>query len=758
MKNMNGHVYLMLAACASALALPLDADAVQISPADYRCSFSMSFPGYRGTTTLSDFPVLVRLSKELNDFRYSDCTIAEGGDLRFTDADGNLLASEVDTWTENGESLVWVKVPTFSSSTVVKAYYGYKGSATPPAVTASDVWSNGFAGVWHMGAAADAETQADSTANGKTLSKESASYGDGVLPGVAGKVGKAAEFGKRSDKKGGYAVDDSDDRLVGGTAVTLELWTYQDRVETTRMYLLAKQKDGGYNDATRSYIFFQWENRNAPETMSIFYADGDSGTVKSQMNATGYSSPECGKWNYNAVRYDCQTGNVMQFVNDERIINWTMSNYKGSALRTLKSGTFGLGNIASGQANAFPGKIDEVRVSTVARSEDWLRATHDTISDASFASFGVANDWTKYKHKFKVSFPGASDTPLAGFPVLVKLSEELLPGFRYSDCLKPNGGDLRFSDENGNLLASEVDTWDADGVSLVWVKVPSLTAATAITAYYGWELAPEVDSASVWANGYLGVWHMGDNLRDNNEYAVMQDSTGGGSTFTEDSSSKKTTAVGQDGVVGKSAGFGSGGMRNDSARVMRAGTSAATIELWTWQDDHDPSVASKDSYVIREVTRDSSASAKPVWHLYEASGEGNKGKIVLCTVTTSGQKWATPDNAKPLGARAEWNYHAATYDSESGTRVMLNAAETAKASSATGSLQEPLASSTMYLGSSTTGSGSPWPGRIDEVRISSVARSPEWVKATYDTIGNHVSFTKYGDVCENCKGLMLVIR
>ena len=59
-----------------------------------------------------------------------------GGDLRFTDSNGNLLSSEVDTWNEGSESLVWVKVPSLSKDTVIKAYYG---NATPPAVTSSDV-------------------------------------------------------------------------------------------------------------------------------------------------------------------------------------------------------------------------------------------------------------------------------------------------------------------------------------------------------------------------------------------------------------------------------------------------------------------------------------------------------------------------------------------------------------------------------------------------------------------------------------------
>lgn len=58
------------AICAAALTLPQRAHAVQIVPDDYEQTFCIRFSGYGGGTTLTDFPVLVKLSKALNDFRY----------------------------------------------------------------------------------------------------------------------------------------------------------------------------------------------------------------------------------------------------------------------------------------------------------------------------------------------------------------------------------------------------------------------------------------------------------------------------------------------------------------------------------------------------------------------------------------------------------------------------------------------------------------------------------------------------------------
>ena len=108
----------------------------------------MSFPGYTGSETLTDFPVLIKVSSALNDFDYSACKVANGGDLRFAASDGTLLASEVDTWDTSGESLVWVKVPSLTAATKITAYYGWDFA---PVVDASAVWTgNGYVGVWHL--------------------------------------------------------------------------------------------------------------------------------------------------------------------------------------------------------------------------------------------------------------------------------------------------------------------------------------------------------------------------------------------------------------------------------------------------------------------------------------------------------------------------------------------------------------------------------------------------------------------------------
>ena len=57
--------------------------------------------GYTGTETLENFPVLVRLDN-IDGFQYSNMSDpSRGRDLAFFDADGNHLASEIDTWRDS---------------------------------------------------------------------------------------------------------------------------------------------------------------------------------------------------------------------------------------------------------------------------------------------------------------------------------------------------------------------------------------------------------------------------------------------------------------------------------------------------------------------------------------------------------------------------------------------------------------------------------------------------------------------------------
>ena len=66
--------------------------------------------GAKGDAAVADVPVAVRISPSLKGFTYDHCA-ANGADIRFADAAGNLIPHDIEIWDRAGESLIWVKVP-----------------------------------------------------------------------------------------------------------------------------------------------------------------------------------------------------------------------------------------------------------------------------------------------------------------------------------------------------------------------------------------------------------------------------------------------------------------------------------------------------------------------------------------------------------------------------------------------------------------------------------------------------------------------
>ena len=136
------------------------------------------------------------------------------------------------------------------------------------------------------------------------------------------------------------------------------------------------------------------------------------------------------------------------------------------------------------------------------------------------ATAGVCDGWAyRMKIRFAATVPGT----LTNFPCLVALSTNGIPGFLYTDFNAPaSGADLRFADSNETTaLDYEIEKWDTNGSSYVWVKIPGI-ASTSDFVYAYWGNAtnapPCTTNGAAWTEGFAGVWHVdpwgGDALRD----------------------------------------------------------------------------------------------------------------------------------------------------------------------------------------------------------------------------------------------------
>ena len=756
----------MVALCVALLGATAAYADTSVDWTKYNYSFTVRFAGYAGNTTLTDFPVLVRVSEDRISFPiYAKCKIANGGDLRFSDASGALLASEVECWNPGGESLVWVKVPSLNAGTVITAHFG---CSSPDAVTPSDVWSNGFLGVWHLGAEGSSD-QPDSVAGGNSFLLNT-TYADGVRAGTNGVAGLAAAFHQRDDGYGAYSITDSNGKYSGFSKLTVEYWTYYD-----------DRAVGGLSSDARvlnkTSVWSSYEAKNNGKMGFSFKISGGSGDkYVNPTDAAANPKPQPSVWNHTVTIFngtyegegaDADTKyNRAVYLNGNSLATATTGIHGTMASGT---GTFYLGNEKGKSANSYRGIIDEVRLSTVTRSADWVKATYDTIANDQFAVYeGPQLDWTVYDWKFPLTFDGVTEgATLTDFPVLVRISEydeatgKGIRNFDYDGCLLPDGGDLRFADENGTLLMSEVDIWNTNGESLVWVKVPTLAKGTKIWAHYGSKYVHAVNPKDVWSNGFLGVWHLGAEGSSD-----QPDSVEGGNSFVLNSTYADGVLAGTNGVAGLAAAFhqnadGTGAYFIADSAGKYSGFDKFTVEYWTYYDDHGVGGLSSNARVLYK---------DQAWSSFEAggnaSGNGRMG-LYLKLDGVSGEKYVNPTDIKANKAQPEvWNHTVSIFngtyqgvgsdaDTKYNRAVYLNGTSLLTATSDNQGTMVSNAN-TLYLGNNKASGTQPYHGIIDEVRISTVTRSAAWVKATYDTIANNAAFVAYGAARQNNKGGLTV--
>ena len=158
----------------------------------------------------ADFPLLVALTDPaLRDVAAGgEVASPQGVDLWFSldDAGATPLAFELERYAgATGDVLAWVKLPSLATASSFYVHYG-DASITTSRQDKAGVWSNGFAGVWHLGDATDA-TGTNATTDSGTQ-------------GVDGQIAGARQFSTDILTAGsGSAVADVFD--AGGTA---EAW------------------------------------------------------------------------------------------------------------------------------------------------------------------------------------------------------------------------------------------------------------------------------------------------------------------------------------------------------------------------------------------------------------------------------------------------------------------------------------------------------------------------------------------------------
>jgi hypothetical protein len=769
--------------------------ATAVSAADFSSwanKMKITFTGYTppgGTTTLTNFPVLVSFSNGLaGGFDYNDFKSLTNQDLRFTDSLTNELNYEIESWNVTTSSYVWVQVPKLvDNSTYIWAYWGKNNTNAPDYTSNGATWSNGFAGVWHLASQGGTLSASNSTSNSANGINSGATATNGVSDG-AGAFGtsKYVNLGNNSIFSIGTG-DFTVEAFINGhenTPANTDLVVSKFPAWNTTGWSLFVQ-----NSAVTMY------NYSASVTSGSGLMDGNWHHIVGRRNGTSLT-----------VFADAIAGSS---VTDAYNLNNSASCAIGY------NPTFTLGSY-------FPGSIDEVRFSNVARSSNWIWTTFmniasnqafnqyspvsqalsvtitNPVNNAYYKSLGVnvsigavakdsatvnkvefyANttrlgnvtaapytfawnnapvgsygltavaydnlgsvatssvinvtivNWKTWAKQMTIRLAGYTPAEtLTNFPVLVQFTEGS-NRFHYADFGSPaNAADLRFTDMAAtNELNYEIDTWNTNGISSVWVQVPQLVDSnTAIQTFYGLSgqtVPVYTTNGTTWSGGFEAVWHLGE--------------TNGASSFTDSTLKHPATgnapAQSPNGRIGNAQTFN--GVNNYlSGGIIYMGNTIC-LSAWVNLDNTASSIQTVLASQGGGSGQDGFAFSMNSWNTADEMLRLDSGT----GTTTSAELSATPAN---LVTYATWHYVAAVIDKVSATaRIYVDGVDQTTTNGVQSGFNSygktvdigMFASYQYYL-----------KGMMDEIRIETSPRSSNWVWAAYMSVASNTTFNLYSN-------------
>jgi len=325
----------------------------------------------------------------------------------------------------------------------------------------------------------------------------------------------------------------------------------------------------------------------------------------------------------------------------------------------------------------------------------------------------VPGDFSK---RLDITFAGyARSTSLTNFPALVVLNAGI-DSFDYGDFSSPTGGDLRFTDAGGAVeLPYDIDQWDTNGNSYVWVRVPLLSGTnTEIRAYWGSSDTTPPDyttNGAVWAADFANVLHFGDP----SVVGPYEDSSPAGNDAAVTGNLKHRA-----GVIGGAKFLVDGEYVQSIQDAPVTGAVPRTLSLWI----NTPHVRG---------------------HICSlGSNDGNLGAFGMATRSRYLHLWQGGSDGVASTYRLvlnRWRHIVATYD---GTRYALfaNGAEVLGGNAALDT--QPYG---IIVGSPTWQTyQNGYNFTADEFRCSTVARHPDWVWASWFSQSSNDQFADYGSV------------
>ncbi|MEI8230508.1 MAG: DUF2341 domain-containing protein, partial [Candidatus Peregrinibacteria bacterium] len=295
---------------------------------------------------LTDFPLLVKLTA-LTGLK------SDGTDIRFATGTGMVLPyerEEFHTTSSSGSGIFWVKVPTIKnqgtgngSGATIYLYYG-SGSAVDGA-NRTQVWDSNFKGVWHL--SGSTLSAMDSTSNANNGTNNGVTATTGIVDG-AGSFNGATYIG---------IPDNSTLHLPGQFSVNL--FIFPTGFSSNRALYATTQGDNGVGD----FKILLDSSGNVRFLEEPYQVWGIIGSHALSLNA----------WN-----------NVWLVRNGNNLITLYINGINSGSMTSTQNYSATYTHLIGGgesQDLYALGRIDETRISSVARSAAWIKMEYANMNN-----------------------------------------------------------------------------------------------------------------------------------------------------------------------------------------------------------------------------------------------------------------------------------------------------------------------------------------------------------------------------------------
>ena len=659
---------------------------------------------------LTNFPLLVQIADPANDV-FAKAAYADGHDIVFTAADGTtLLPREIEHYSATGskELDAWVNT-NLSSTAATTLYMYYRG---PAVANDAATWDANYKMVQHL--------QEDPSGTGPQMKDSTALGNHGTTIGgmtaaqsVAGKIGPAL------DLDGADRVNCGNDTSLTPPAITLSGWAKADVLSSW------------HGIVTNIPSWPKGINLQLGPIQNIGSGYGGSYTKTAW-------APTTDQWYHVAVTHDGTTGKL-----------YVDGNLETTASRTLTYATpqpdTVIGSFYTSGSLSLNGIVDEVRVSDTPRSADWIAASfNNQNAPATYQAEAGAEaqqsgwlDGYAYRQAITLS-KDAVPANLSNFPALVKLTDAANPVF--AKAASAFGHDIVFTDANGHTLLpheTELYTNAAGSEQLcAWVNVPLLTPTedTVVYMYYGGPDATPNPTAA-WDSHFRMVQHL------------QEDPSGAGPQM------KDSTAYANHGTTAGSmtsgqqvAGIIGGALNFDGNDTVNCGTDPSlypadiTLEAWAKLDQ-----LASSWYGIVTNKMDPPGGGWEPWSyglnlqigpaqdIASLVGDGSGYSYVKTT-------WPPGTTGDPEADR--WYHIVIAHDSD--TNINRLYVDGVLEAVATRGLTYSTPVGATLIGAFYANGDLKFDGLLDEIRISDIARSGDWVLANYNFQFAPTDFVTFG--------------